>query len=208
MACSRSGSAATSARVRNDVARVAERQARLHALLADVEPELLQAAHRSGGERRILDVGQRRAAPEREHGVEAGRGLSGVAARQVAARALERIRGVAGVHRDGAGAELVARWPRRDDVSAQRPAQLRDVAVHGGQHRLGRLVAPHPGDEPVRGHDPPGIESEHRQDSAPPHAAQRDGPPRADRLHRSQESNVDLFAQGATVHRCAIWTHR
>src|SRR3954454_20061306 len=94
MACSRSGSAATSAPVRTHVARVAERQARLHALLADVEPELLQAAHRSGGERRILDVGQRRAAPEREHGVEAARALSGVAARQVAARALERIRGV------------------------------------------------------------------------------------------------------------------
>ena len=152
----------------------AQREVGLDALLDDDGAQLLEPGDLRLRERLVDEVGERRAAPERERLAQRDLG-GGRVARLERGPPLLRERDEA-VHVDALGLELehVARRARRDD-GAERLAELRDVDLDGVRGRLGRIAGPERLDEPVDGDDASRLEREHGEERARLLPAERDG---------------------------------
>ena len=176
--------------LRNQLLGAAARQLGLDALLAGAQPELLERRQGGRRERRVDQIGQRRAAPEGERLVEQPPGLRGVAGGGGGAGALEQRLEAVGVHGVGLDLQHVARRAR-DQPVAERAAQMRHVTVQRGDRRLGRLVAPHAVDETIDRHHASRLEHEHREHRAPSQAADRDRLAVANDLQRPEDAKLD-----------------
>ena len=119
--------------------------------LGGAQPQRVEPADLSGGERLVGDVRERVAMPQGKR----------LARTRLVEQALEAHR-VDGVARQ---LQLVAAAARDDQgaVAVERPPQVRDVELHHLRRAGRRLVAPQPLRETVRRHRPPRLEREHRE---------------------------------------------
>ena len=131
----------------------AEREIGLEAQLERREAQRLEPADLVLGERLVLEVGERRAPPEREclakHIVRLPGRTRGEQLPALVEQTLEPLQ----VESTRLEPEPVPRRPRLDDRLAEQLTQLRDVHLHGLDGGRRRLLAPELVDEPRRRHD-------------------------------------------------------
>ena len=112
--------------------------------LGRLEASVLQSGDLDSRERRLRQIGERRATPQRESRAKAlcvlGRPLGGAAPRDQAPEALE-------VELAGLDPEGVAAATRLQPLAPEEPAQPVDVHLQRVRRSLGRLVAPQRLDE-------------------------------------------------------------
>ena len=120
------------------------------------------------------EVGECRAAPERERLRQPGGGSGRIAGLTRGHRLRDEPLEVGQVEVVGADRQHIAVAPRRDRVAAQRFAQLRDVALDQVGRGLGRIVVPDTVDQPLGRDRSVCLGEEERQQDALPRPADRD----------------------------------
>ena len=160
------------------------------------EPKLVQACDLGLCERLVREVGQRRAAPERECVGQRVRGLFDVAALRVSLgffhESFEAIR-VDMVRRHVEDVASVLEEDRVaftvDELAAERLPQARDVRLERAVRRLGRVIGPEVVDQPTDRHDLLRVQGEDRQERSLSPAADRDRPPFLDDVEAAEKPN-------------------
>ena len=171
----------------NDVGMVAGRQLAVDEALVRGQLQLLQAGDRVPGEPVVLEVRQRRAAPETDCGTKSIAGGGVVAFRRRRATLGDESLEAAGVDHVGIDEQDVPRAVPADDVSPEDPAEVRDERLQSVR-RVRRLIgAPQLLDQPVVGHAVRRGEREQCQQRLQLHSGDRRGAAVGSHLDRAEE---------------------
>ena len=175
-----------------------EREIGVEAVLERHQPQLLQAGDLALAERLEREVGQRRAAPQRERLAQRPRGRPPIWSR--ARRGEEPLEAVQ-VERVRPEPQLVARRPRHDDpVPVAVPGGLERPPEPGHRHRerLERVAAlgarPQLLEQPVAGDRLAGVQEQQRQQRPLLDAPERELPAADPRLERPQDEEFHGWA--------------
>ena len=191
-----------------DLVVVPERKLGLDPVLQCTEPQLLEARDLGLGERLVREVGERRAAPQSQRGIELLAGRSGLIGgerlappshKPLEARDVEALR----IH-----AQLVAGRPGDDQAaglasaaSVQRFAKPRHCHLERPDRLLAPVTGPELIDQPVARDDLVGMQQEHAEQCPLLGTAQRNGPAAFDRLDRSEDVEVHRSSPAANLTR-------
>ena len=181
---------------------LAERQLGLDALLDAGQAHLLQPCDRCRGKRLVCEVGERRAAPERERLTQApGRALM-LSVRECRGPLLRQPLEAAQIERLRPGADQVAGRPRLDR-RAQQLAQVGDLALDLRDGGRGRFAAVELVGQPVDRDDPIGVEQQDRQHGALPRSTEVDALPLVEDLERAEDAELELHGWWTDSERIA-----
>ena len=180
-----------------------QRQVRLDPLLERDYPQLLEPRDLRLRERLVREVGESRAAPERESVGQHGARGRGIAQAEQLATVADELREAVDVDVRELELEDVAGGAGRKDV-AEHLAKLRDIHLDCVGCRLGLFPRPEALDEPVAGDDPAGLEGEHGEQRPRLRAADSDVLAAQPRLERAEEPHLELPALGPlrSAHVC------
>ena len=179
---------------------VAEDELRPEPLLLQRDAQLAQCRQRVERERRVGEVRERLAAPQRECFAQR-RGRSGrIGARELPSRLLERALAADDVDGLGGDVEEVAGRAGHDGPVTEDAAQLRDVALQRRGGGFGRVL-PHALDQATGRYDRAGVEREHREDRSAARAAERKRLAVGGCLQGTQQAVVEGAGQGAILRR-------
>ena len=175
----------------DEVGGAAECEVGLDAVLERGELQLLQARALDARERLGGELGQRRAAPERECRPEAlgSGGRVGLSERRPP-RAGELLEAAQVERVGGPELETVARRARLQELRGQRLAQPRDIDLHHLDGGVGQLVAPQVIHEPLDRHRPAGVEQQAREQRTLLSRAECERLPPVARLERAEDTEV------------------
>ena len=176
----------------------AEREIGVDPVLERGEPELLEPVRLRPRERLVREVGERRAAPERER-LAAAAPTRSRRLRPRAAAGPRRTAGRTGRRRTArarsaacsrAGATPAARASRAP-ARLERLAQMRDVPLDDVGGRVGRRPAPELVDQAVERHHLVRVQQEQREDCPLLRSPERQGRPVRGDLERAQDAEVE-----------------
>jgi hypothetical protein len=166
----------------------AARQVGVDALLERGEPQLVQPCDLGLRERLVGEVGERRAAPQRERLAQLLGRAGGLRPARLAAQPLEQRE----VQLVALHVEHVAGRARGQPLGAELAPQAHDVALdalgHGGRRRL----SPQVGDQPVGRDDLVGAQQQDRQQGALLDASEHERPVLLDNLQGSEEPELHV----------------
>jgi hypothetical protein len=181
----------------DDIGVLAEREARVDELLERGHVKLLEPADLALRETLVREVGERRAAPQRQRLLERCGGGAGAAGCELARAVAEQPLEAVAVEQLGRERELVAVLARqqRQGVAVRGRtreclAQARDLDVHhlGGGRR--RRLAEQLVDQPLHREHLVGVEQQQREQRALPDSAERDRAPLVEHFERSEDVEV------------------
>ena len=177
----------------------AEREVRLDALLERRDPKLLEPGDVLLQGRFVRDVGERRAAPQRQRLAQLLRGALRQPRGQRPPALLHEPLEPLGVQLADADPEQITGWAGDERAGRLRPGrerrtQARDLDLERVDRVGGGGVAPQPIDQPVGGHERVRAQQQHRQQRALPRPAEGEQPPVPADLERAEEAEPQAFA--------------
>jgi hypothetical protein len=172
-----------------DVRVAADRDVRLDPVLQARQPQLLEVRALDACER-LVELGQRRAAPHRQRLMQARGGSARVAGRERRPALVAQAGEAGDVDRFRREREHVAGRSRQQDLGRQHLAQLRHVELHHLDRRLRRVVAPEVVDEPLDRDGPVDVEHQPGEQRARPAAAELERHRAVGSLERSEDAEL------------------
>ena len=168
----------------------AEGEVRLDALLHREAVQLVQPGAHGARERLVDEIGERRAAPQRQRLPKPVRGNRRRGRVGLARQLLEAVQ----IERRGIDLDRIAATARGDDVAAEDLAQVRDVALEQVDRGLRRLVAPHLVDQGARRHHLACAQQQHGEDGPLARTAELEPTPDRPCLERTEDTELDAHS--------------
>ena len=185
--------------LRDQAALAAELELRVDPILECREAKLGQPAHRGGGERQPVELGERRTAPERKRALEKRRPSGDI---RLGARQFRQVLEAPEVVPFRCGEDAVTGRSGLDAVPSESLAHLRDIDLHELVRTRRGALAPETVHDRLGGNDAVCVEQELRKQSARLSCRQIDGLPAFQSLQWAEQAKV----RHRVAEIIAVWT--